>query len=615
MAICTNKLLRVDLSTGRCAVEDIPAETRRDWIGGRGLGIKYLYDELKPGIDPLGPENKLVLTTGPMAGTAGHGFARWIAMTKSPLTGGIMRAVGGGSFGAFLKFAGIDMVIVEGQSDKPVYLYVEKDRAELRPADQLWGMTTADTEAALKKELGGAIGVASIGPAGENLVKHAIIISSRRSASRGGVGTVMGSKKLKAIAVRAVGSPEAAQPDVFRQLTKEQIDALKESPRRKKLNDHGTIFMVETALQMGWFPVKNFREGSMPGLEKLFASEYFQIKTNNGGCYGCMTRCGQVHVVKEGRWAGVTNEGPEYESIWAFSGQVGAADIGFTIFADGLCDDLGIDTITMGSALGWACELFERGILSPAEVDGLDLTWGNIDAFIELINKTATRTGFGDILADGTRLGGQRIGRGAEKYSMHTKGMEMAAYEPRAVKGYALSFGTSNIGGSHMYGRPKHELYGGPPRPVNRFDDTGRGDLIALVQLQQAGDETGIVCNFGNSGLTTDLYGKLLVAGTGFEEFGDENYRDLVGERIICLERAFNIREGFGRKDDYPPERMLTEPLLNAGPSTGQVVREYDTHLDEFYEALGYTREGVPSQDRINKLGLGWLANDLAQKW
>jgi aldehyde:ferredoxin oxidoreductase len=329
-----------------------------------------------------------------------------------------------------------------------------------------------------------------------------------------------------------------------------------------------------------------------------------------------MTRCGQVHVVPDGRWAGASNEGPEYESIWAFSGQVGAADIGFTIAADALCDALGIDTISTGNCLGFACELFEHGLLSPAELDGLEMHWGNCDAFLDLIRKIAAREGIGHVLADGVRLAAGAIGRGAERYAMHCKGLELPAYEPRAVKGYGLSYATSNIGGSHMYGRPRHELYGGnDPRPVDRFADTGRGDLIALVQLQQAGDETAIVCNFGNSGLTPDLLGRLLVAATGREEFGEMRYRELVGERILCLERAFNVREGFDRKDDTLPERMLTEPLANAGPATGQVIRQLDIMLDEYYDALGYTRAGIPGEAKVKELGLGWLAADLSRRW
>lgn len=616
MSTCTERLLRVDLTAGRTMVEEIPAEVRRAFIGGRGLGIKYLYDELKPGTDPLGPANKLIFSTGVLAGTAAHGFSRWIVMTKSPAGGTVTRAVGGGGFGAHLKFAGYDLLVVEGEAPRPVYLYLEKERAELLPADDLWGLDTVETQSRLVARHGHGTQVACIGPAGEKLVRYAIIIAGRRSASRGGVGTVMGSKKLKAVVVRASGQLEASQPERFRQLAKEQAEILRQHPRRRQLHQHGTIFMVETALKMGWFPVKNFREGSLPGLEALLATEYAKLKVKNGGCYGCMTRCGQVHFVPDGRWAGATNEGPEYESIWAFSGQVGATDIGFTIAADALCDALGLDTISTGNCLGFACELYERGLLSPQELDGLDLSWGNCEALLALIKKIAVREGLGDFLANGVQQAAEAMGRGADQYAMHCKGLELPAYEPRAVKGYGLSYATSNIGGSHMYGRPRHELYGGnDPRPIDRFADTGRGDLIALVQLQQAGDETAIVCNFGNSGLTPELLGQLLVAASGIEEFGDVRYRELVGERIVCLERAFNVREGMDRKDDTLPARMLTEPLANAGPATGQVIRKLDVMLDEYYDALGYTRAGIPGEAKIKELGLDWLAPDLAKRW
>lgn len=616
MSTCTDRLLRIDLSRGRCETESVPSSYRVEFIGGRGLGIRYLYDEVKPGTDPLGPANKLIFTTGVLGGTAAHGFSRWIVMTKSPATGAVARAVGGGGFGAHLKQAGFDLLLVEGQAERPVYLYLERERAEILPAEDLWGLNTQEVQARLVARHGAGTQVACIGPAGENLVRYAIIIAGKRSASRCGVGAVMGSKKLKAIAVKATGQLEAAQPDAFHQLVKEQVAALRQHPRRRQLYNHGTTFMIETALKMGWFPVRNFREGFMPGLDGLLPTDYARLKVKNGGCYGCMTRCGQVHEVSEGPWAGAASEGPEYETIWAFSGQVGSADIGFTVAADALCDALGLDTISTGNCLGFVCELFERGLLSPAEADGLEVTWGNCQAFLTLIKKIAAREGFGDLLADGVRLAAKAIGRGAERYAMHVKGLELPAYEPRAVKGYGLSYATSNIGGSHMYGRPRQELYGtADPRPVDRFADTGRGDIIALVQLQQAADETAIVCNFGNSGLTAELLGRLLVAATGIEEFGDTRYRELVGERILCLERAFNVREGFGRRDDTLPERMLTEPLANAGPATGQVIRQLDVMLDEYYQALGYTRDGVPGPERIKELGLGWLAADLAKRW
>jgi len=608
MSTYTSQFLRVNLTTGAIKVEPIPEQVKRDFVGGRGFGIKYLYDELAPGIESLGPENKLLFLTGPLGGTAAQGFSKWVAVTKSPLTGGVARALGGGDFGAYLKFAGFDFVIIEGQAEKPAYIYLGEDRAEILDAGDLWGLDTQETQQKVQEEHGARTQVACIGPAGEKLVRYATITHGRRTASRCGVGTVMGSKNLKAVAIHARGKLTPHDPDGFQSLAQEQIESLKTHKRRLNLTNVGTTFMVATANTVGMFPTRNFREGSLEGFESIAAEEFSKVKVGNFGCYSCMTRCGQVHEMDEGPYSGAFSEGPEYETIWALGGQVGNTDPGFLVAADARCDFLGLDTISTGNCIGFACELFERGIITTEDTDGLELTWGNHAAFLTLIEKIGRREGFGELLGEGVVRAARRIGKGAEAYAMHAKGLELAGYEPRAVKGYGLSYATSNIGGSHMYGRPRDELYG----RLDPFAEEGKGDSIALVQKEQAADDSAIVCNFGTSGLTREFLGKLLVAATGINEFGDANYLDnKVGERILCLERAFNVREGFDRKDDTLPARMLTEPLQNAGPATGQVIHSLDTLLDEYYDALGYTRQGVPSREKLEELGLEEVAKDL----
>ncbi len=612
MSTHRGQLLRINLTNQYSQVEPIPESIKKEWIGGRGFGIRYLYDEIKPGIDPLGPENKLFFLTGALCGTAAQGFSRYIVMAKSPSTGCVGRAVGGGNFGAQIKFAGVDFLLVEGVSEHPVYLFIDESGVQFFDAYDLWGLDTQETQKRIVGIHGPATQSACIGPAGERLVRFATITHGRRTASRCGMGTVMGSKKLKAIAIRAKGKIIPNHPSAFKETVEKQISILKTHPRRIRMTDHGTTMLVELADQLGCYPTRNFQAGRMEGIEKLFSEEFNKIKLKNFGCYSCMTRCGQVHEVQEGSLKGTYSEGPEYETIWAFGGQVGNNDLATIVAADNLCDHLGLDTISTGNAIGFAMELFEKGIISERESDGLDLSWGNTQTILSLVEKIGRREGFGGLLGEGVRRAAEQIGGGAERYAMHSKGLELPAYEPRSIKGYGLSYATSNIGGSHMYGRPRQEIYGtSDPRPVDRFAEEKKGDIIALVQKQQAAEEVVIVCAFGNSGLTPSLLGDLLSFGTGYEEFREPTYFEMIGERIITLERCFNVREGFDRKDDTLPERMFREPLLNAGAATGEMIRNMDTLLNEYYEALGYDHNGIPASERLKQLGLKGISEDL----
>lgn len=606
MASYTGRLLRVDLSSGSVSKEPISPDLQRKFIGGRGFGISYVFGGYRPGIDPLGEENKLVFLPGALAGTLAQGFGRWIVMTKSPLTGGLARAVGGGNFAAFMKFAGYDLIIIEGRSEIPSYLFIHDDTAEIRDAEDLWGLDTQMTQKAIEDKHGSRVQTACIGPAGERLVRFATITHGTRTASRCGVGTVMGSKNLKAITISAkAGSLEPHDKQRFKALLKEHSDILRNHKRRVKMHTFGTTFLAMLTRETGILPFKNFQTGNMEGVENLFTEAYSKMRVASHGCFNCMTRCGQVHEVKEGPYAGSRSEGPEYESIWAFGPQVGNIEVGATVKADNLCDLLGLDTISTGSAVGFAMELYQRGILTKEDADGRELLWGDHAVMMELIEKIARREGLGKILGEGTMRAAQIIGCGAEKYAMHVKGLELPAYEPRAAKVHGLSMATSNIGASHMYGYARQEISGKPdPRPIDRFADRGTGDVAGHNQIDKALEETGILCNFADSGMTHDLFARLLAAGTGFEEFRYLSYLRLVGERIVCLERCYNVREGFSRKDDTLPQRMLTEPLPDAGPATGQVVRNLDALLDEYYDFLGYSPDGVPTPSRLRMLGL-----------
>jgi len=444
--------------------------------------------------------------------------------------------------------------------------------------------------------------------AGERLVRYAVITSGERTASRGGMGTVMGSKNLKAVSINVpVQAPVPFDGVRLKGLVKQQISILKDHPRRKKMSTIGTPYLATGLNEAGILPVRNFQAGSIQGIQDISGEEFFKLKKGKAGCYQCMTRCGGMREVTRGPLIGEQIDGPEYETIYAFGPLLGITDKSFIIDANALCDYYGIDTISTGACVAFACELFEKGIISTSDTDGLELIWGNKESIFSLIEKIGKREGLGRILGEGVERAGEQIGEGAVIYSKHIKGLELAGYEPRGIKGYALSMASSNIGGSHMYGRPREELTG----KVDPFTEEGKGPSIAQAQREQALEDSLIACTFGNSGLDLRMYSDFLTSATGIEEFGSIENLSKIGERIICIERCFNIREGFGRIDDSLPKRMFSEPLRDAGPSTGQVVKDLDKLLDEYYEALGYTGEGIPSVGKLKDLGIEELVKEI----
>jgi len=608
MSSYNGKLIRLNLTSRQSQVEDIPEQWMKEYLGGRGIGVRYLYEELKPGVKPLSPDNKVILMMGPLGATTAMSVSRIALVTKSPLTGAVAKSVMGGSFGAFLKFAGFDGIIVEGEADKPVYVHIDKDGVHLLDAAELWGLDTQQTHQKLRRKHGKSTQVACIGPAGEKLVRYAILISDLRCGGRTGVGAVLGAKKLKAFAVNSAGPLSLHDAEGFRKLNKEVIEGLKTSPGRIKMSDFGTSYLTLGFEKVGIFPVKNFQEGHLEGVEKIGDEALASIKTKNDGCYGCMTRCGQVRQVTGGPYDGAVSEGPDYETIWSLGGNLANTDRGSLIAADSLCDKLGIDTVSAGNSIGFAYELYQRGIITKKDTDGLELKWGDHAVMMKLVEKIGHREGFGKLLGEGTKRAAEEIGKGAEDYAMQVKGLELPAYEPRAVKGYGLVLATSNIGASHMYGRPRDELSG----KKDRLTEVDKGKDIAQAETSQATQDSVIQCSFGPvTGFTPQQRSDLLVSATGFKEFGDPAYVEKIGERTLCLERCFNVREGFDRKDDTLPKRMRTEPLKDAGPATGQVFKNLDGLLDEFYDALGYTRQGIPSEAKLKELGMDWVVKDI----
>lgn len=612
------KFLRVNLSKRKVEAEPLPLQVAKDFIAGRGFGIKYLYDELDPNVDPLGEQNKLVLATGVLSGTPAQSVSRWLACTKSPQTGCYARACAGGDFGAWMKFAGYDFILIEGKSDNPVYVSINPDGAVLKDAGELWGKDTAQTQDWLEGQHGKATRTACIGPAAENLVKYGSIVTGRRTASRCGVGTVMGSKGLKAVAITAKRNLNLHDPEGFSELVKEQIRIMKASDEYAYNKEFGTTEGAITRNVLGIYPVRNFRYGQQIGYEQLGPEEYRKLRVGEFGCYSCSIRCGKIHQVTEGPYTGAKSEGPEYESYWAFSGPIDSTNIEATIAADQLCDDLGMDTISTGNTIGFAYELYEKGILTKDDTDGLELTYGNHAAMISLIKKIGRREGFGNVLADGTLQAAKSIGRGAEAYTMQVKGLELPAYEPRGVKATGFGYATSNIGGSHGNGSLAFQEWGMPiPRAVDRFTEEDKADIVIHNQ-NRAGLEAGIVCAFAFScgDWYPKLFPRMLTAVTGIEEFSDWGYLGKVGERVWNLDRAFNARDGFDRRHDTLPQRVQTEPLhTREAAGEGEMVRTLNKFIDEYYRLRGWTKNGLPTREKLEELGLGYVVKDLEPFW
>ncbi len=603
-----NRILRVNLTTRTFKEETLSDSLIHDYIGGRGFGAKILYDDLKPGIDPLGEENELISLTGPITGTAAQAFSRWKVTFKSPLTGTYFTSSAGGHFAPEQKAAGFDIIIIEGIADRPLYLWVHDGKYELRDAAYLWGLDCDDTHALIREELNDPrIRIACIGPAGEHLVKYAAIMTDRRAAGRGGGGAVMGAKKLKAIAIRGNEGTDLANPDAFQTAVREQIKLIKNSEAIKRHSVQGTQGAEFTNI-LGMFPTRNFQEGVLPHWEKLEASEYDKLRVRKTACYRCMVHCGSISKVNEGEYQGVWSEGPEYETTWAFTGPAVTADIGLTIAADKLCDDLGLDTISTGNTIGFAYELYERGIISKADTDGFELTFGNKEPILQLVKQIAYRQGFGDLLAEGTREVARRIGKDTKQYAMQVKGLEIPAYHPQGAKAHGLNLLTISLGADHNAGYGNQEIFNVPiPRAVNRFDVEGKGELTKYNQDITAIMNTGILCNFvaHMGGIRLELFGKLLSAATSVADFTDPDYLWKVGERIINLERMFNMREGLGRKDDVFPKRMTEEPMPS-GPSAGQIF-EANLLLPDYYKVRGWDLEtGIPSETKLKELGLNF---------
>ncbi len=596
------KFLRVNLSDGTIKEEKFSDEVLKNYIGGRGLGVRILYDELKPGTDPLSPENKILIMTGPLTGTAAPQSGRWCSVTKSPLTGTIHDSHSGGSFGPELKFSGFDGIIIEGAAEKPVYLWIHDGEAEIRKADHLWGKDTHTTTDMIIKELGDPnIKVACIGPAGENLVRIACIINDKhRAAGRGGHGAVWGSKKLKAIAVRGTQRPPIADEEAFKEAVKDAREKFRANPvTGQSLPQYGTAVLVNIINESGLFPTRNFQTGVFRTANRISGETLAEtLLVKKKPCWGCMIACGRVTKVPPWSPYSGEGEGPEYETIWAFGADCGVDNLEAITKANYLCNELGLDTISMGAVIACAMELYEKGYMKPEQTRGLDLKFGNAAAIVELTWRTAYRSGLGDDLAEGAERLAKKYG--APELAMTVKGQELPAYDPRGAKGHGLGYATSNRGGCHLRAYMISPEILGVPEKLDPLTPEGKAQWVITFQDLFAVCDSLILCKFNTFAIGAEEFAAMLSAATGWKYTADDIMK--VGERIYNLERAFNIREGFkGREEDTLPKRLLEEPMPE-GPAKGHVV-ELDKMLDEYYKLRGWV-DGKPTKAKLKELGL-----------
>ena len=568
---------------------------------------RYLYDELDPQVDPLAPENKLIFANGPLTGTPVPCGARYMVVTKGALTNAITTSNSGGHWGPELKFAGYDLLIVEGKSPHPCYLFIYDDQAELRDATQLWGRGVFETEDALRRRLGiPALRIASIGPAGENLVRFACIMNDKhRAAGRSGVGAVMGSKNLKAIAVRGTGGVTLADPEAFFKAYWAMRDAMQDSPGRASFAELGTAATIDMTQAFGGLPTRNFQAGQFDEYEKLNGNAIRDTRlVANKACFACTIACGRVTQLGDASNKFLVNrhprnwrtagEGPEYETAWALGADTGIGDLDSVIKANWLCNDLGMDPISMGATLAAAMELYEKGVITDAHVE-MPLRFGSSEALIRMTEATAFREGFGDQLAEGSKRMGEAWKH--PEVFMGSKGQEYPAYDPRGFQGMGIAYATCNRGGCHLRAwTPGIETTTEDPHTPD-----GKGEWVAREQNRTtAHDNTGVCMFAGAAGGPLDLLVPCVAAATGVDYAYDDFL--VIGERTWNLERLFNLKAGLTKEDDIVPDRLIKE-AFKSGPSAGVTVH-MEIMLPAYYKERGWTNEGIPSREKLRALGL-----------
>ncbi len=602
------RILRVNLSTLSCDSEALNMDWAQDYLGQRGLATKYLFEEMDPRTEALAPENKLIFVTGPLTGTMAATGGRYSVVCKGALTNAIACSNSGGQFGAELKFAGYDMVIVEGRAQEPVYLHIHDDHAELIAADWLWGKTVWETEPLIKtKHQDPQLRISSIGPAGESACLFACIVNDlHRAAGRSGVGAVMGSKNLKAIAVRGTRGVKVSNPGEFMQAANRSKVIMQENDDRKALSREGTLSMMDITNTFGALPAINFRKVQFEGADKLNVDTMQSANENghtnfvsNSACFGCTIGCGRICHVDPGhfsvkdkpRYHGASG-GLEYETAFALGSAVGVADIEAATYCGYLCNEYGMDPISLGGSIAAAMELFEIGVISEADTGGIKLEFGSAGALVQITEATAKAEGFGIDIGTGSKRLCEKYGH--PELSMAVKGQEFAAYDGRSMQGMGLAYATSNRGACHLRASPYEDDFN------TTEPDTKAGMVKRSQDYTAAVDSSGLCLFAGDAGMNEDGFAEQIDMACD----GDWDLQRLLdtGERIWNLERQFNLAAGLSHRDDTLPARLLTEPAPS-GSGKGLVCR-LDVMLPDYYRLRGWDDSGVPLADTLSRLRL-----------
>ena len=614
------KILRVDLSRGRIREQEVSREFAYTFLGGSGFGTKMLWDEVGPEVEPFSGENRLIFAIGPLTGTIYPTAGRFEVVGKSPLTGIYGDANSGGHFAPKMKQAGYDCVVFQGRSPKPVYLWLNNGSAELRDAKSVWGHGTEETEKILREELGDPrVQSACIGQAGENLVRYAAVMTHGCAAARSGLGALMGFMRVKAITAQGDMKFETAHsPDFIKDALAARSEVLGNA-FTPGLSKYGTAGLVQPMSGVGRFPTKNFQQGHFDHVEDIGAealvNKHFVRRI---ACASCPIGCHHIVAVKDGKYAGSTNLVIEYESINALGSRVWNRDLPSIVEGDRLCDDYGLDTISTGACIAFAMELHEKGILSKNDTD-LDLTWGNSDTVIELIHRIAHREELGKLLGEGVKRASEKIGKGSEYYAMHIKGQEIPSQDGRSQQSMGLAQATSSRGADHLKGFPTIDEMGYPTEAVKRYGEKYLPEIVDGIQTKykamvvKDGEEFGTIidsigiCKFGTffpPALYWDRIATALSLITGFDI--DVAKLKVRGERIVNLQRMFNVREGITRKDDNQPRRLLEEPSPSPGRALGHVIY-LKSMLDDYYQLRNWDKEtGIPLDNKLTELSLNY---------
>jgi aldehyde:ferredoxin oxidoreductase len=621
------KIAYIDLSTGEIEVSPIPVELRKLYLGGRGLDMYLLYNHLKPGVDALGPDNVLTVSAGLLVGTLASASARTHIGAKSPLTGFVGSSNMGGFFAPELRWAGFDHLVIKGKADSSVYLWIHDGEIEIRDASDLWGEDIPTTQALIREELNDPeIQALCIGVAGENLVRFANVMTGfKNAAGRSGMGAVMGSKNLKAIAVRGTMDIEIRFPEEALENNAKLLEHIGSTKFAQIMQKWGTMFIYGVTNTTGLVRVRNFQLNQQ--LDGNIEAEHIEdYALGTEGCYGCIIHCRHKYLIREGQYAGTYAEGPEYTSQGAFGMEVGCNNFETVLIGNHLVNKYGIDTLESGSIIGWAMELYEKGILTDEDTDGLKLEWGNDEAVLEMVKRIAERKGLGDILAEGPLRAAEKIGQDSLKYCIQVKGMSNLHSDERPTPSLALGIATASRGSDHLRSRPAIDLYhlpepllrkiyGGPKAydgPLSSDYTTYEGKARMVYwheMLYEAVDCTG-VCKFHSIFLSPNLIGfeelsKLIYYNTGLE-FTPEEIWD-IADRAYTIERLFNIREGLTRADDWLVDRYFDEPTpigLPIARNKSLDREKFRRLIDEYYELHGWDEQGVPRPETLKNLGL-----------